>query len=245
MSEKTLKFTAVDGNDFVISQEQPFIITQYSRFLFGQISKQLKLTGNDTVLDFGTGCGIQALTAVRCGAGRVYAADIYEKPLELTRKNAQLCGYGKNILTINVHDKNLESVIRKPFDYIISNPASLPVPNRLAKTLAKTFSAGEDGMDMINDLIGVASRHLSVDGTMLFINTSLVCLRRTLALLRASGFSAGIIAIKELAFRPFYSDFISHWEGLRSKGDSFWLMKNNKNYEILYLIKAKRVLHGK
>jgi SAM-dependent methyltransferase len=88
------------------------------------LSGLLLATPVDTVLDLGTGCGIQALHASRW-AQRVVATDISARALEYTRFNAALNG----VDNIEVRLGSLfEPVAGERFDRIVSNPPFVITP---------------------------------------------------------------------------------------------------------------------
>jgi methylase of polypeptide subunit release factors len=78
----------------------------------------------DSVLDLGTGCGIQAMHASR-HAARVVATDISSRAIALARFNAELNEIG----TIEFRQGNLfEPVEGELFDQIVSNPPFVITP---------------------------------------------------------------------------------------------------------------------
>jgi tRNA1(Val) A37 N6-methylase TrmN6 len=220
----------------VLEEEKPFLVTPYSLFLAEHFLQHVQITAESRLLDFGTGCGIQAITAALCGAGQVYGVDIHQQALELTRRNMHRNAVAHQVCTINNHSKGWESALGRKVDYIISNPASLPAPN----TLEATFWAGLKGQAMIEELVQVAGRVLVPYGVLFFVHTSLVCLRDTLTLLQQMHFTVGIVAIKKLQFRDFYTPLLPYWQELRARGEAFWLEEEGRCYELLYCIKAEK-----
>ncbi|MDL2269404.1 50S ribosomal protein L11 methyltransferase [Desulfosarcina sp. OttesenSCG-928-A07] len=217
-----------------LEEDEIFRVTPYSLFLAEYIPKCLDLTDKTRVLDFGTGCGIQALTAARCGAGQVYGVDIHPQALDLASRN-QRRNSVHQFRTMNNHEPGWEARLEgEQVDYIVSNPASLPAPN----ALDATFWAGLNGHDMIEELIQTASRVLRPSGILLFVHTSLVNLHHTLLLLDAAGFAIKIVAIKKLGFRDFYLPLLPHWEQLRAQCFAYWTQEEGGCFELLYLISA-------
>src|SRR5690606_7683158 len=77
-----------------------------------------------SVLDLGTGCGIQAMHAAR-HADRVVATDISARALEIARLNAELNG----IRNIEFRPGSLfEPVAGERFDRVVSNPPFVITP---------------------------------------------------------------------------------------------------------------------
>lgn len=88
------------------------------------------------VLDIGTGSGLLALFAARCGAV-VTALDINPLAVETTRRNA-----AANDLNITVIESDLFARLQpQPFDIMLINPPYFPAPPRDAA--AHAFFAGE------------------------------------------------------------------------------------------------------
>jgi hypothetical protein len=78
----------------------------------------------DTVLDLGTGCGIQALHAAR-HARRVVATDISRRALDLARLNAAVNGVSNIELRLG---SLFEPVEGETFDRVVSNPPFVITP---------------------------------------------------------------------------------------------------------------------
>ncbi len=74
----------------------------------------------DSFLDVGTGTGILAIVALRCGAGRVVGFDIDPSAVKVARQNLHVNGLGCRLLAANVKDV----VIKKPFDLVAANLVS-------------------------------------------------------------------------------------------------------------------------
>lgn len=220
-----------------IEVQEPFFITPYSCFLAKHIHTYLGKSTPSTLVDFGCGCGIQSLIAAKLGVRKVYGVDIYEEAITLARKNAMTNNISQIKWINSTQNKDWASKFDCNIDFILSNPASLPSPD----TLAATFWAGPDGMDMIRELIELSGKVLRPRGVLLFINTSLVCLRRTMNYLNDTGFDARIVQKEKLKFRDFYKPLIHHWEGLQKRKESFWLEEGEDRYEILNLIKAVKL----
>jgi len=220
---------------FELFEKEPFMVTPYSLFLAENLHQYLNLSSNHTVLDYGAGCGIQSIVASLHGAGHVYGVDIHQTALNLTQRNLEL-NHLNNVTTLNASHSNWLKDIDKQIDYIISNPASLPSPNQISAT----FWAGEKGNMMICSLVKLAEHVLSVSGNLVFIHTSLVCLKETITCLEASGFKYGIVAVKKLLFRDFYAPLMPYWKILKSKGQSYYYKDKEQLYELLYLIQAEK-----
>ena len=114
----------------------------------------------DTVLDLGTGCGIQALHAAR-HAERVVATDISERALELARFNAELNG----VSSIEFRRGSLyEPVAGERFDRVVSNPPFVITPRTDAVPSYEYRDGGLVGDALVASVVSQAAAHLEPGG---------------------------------------------------------------------------------
>jgi methylase of polypeptide subunit release factors len=114
----------------------------------------------DSVLDLGTGCGIQALHAAR-HARRVVATDISARALELASFNAALNG----VSTIKFRSGSLyEPVAGERFDRIVSNPPFVITPRREGVPSYEYRDGGLVGDALVASVLSAAAEHLEPGG---------------------------------------------------------------------------------
>jgi len=114
----------------------------------------------DSVLDLGTGCGIQALHASR-HAKRVVATDISERALHLAALNAALNG----IDSIEFRLGSLyEPVAGERFDHIVSNPPFVITPRVDGVPSYEYRDGGLVGDALVERVIRGADEHLVPGG---------------------------------------------------------------------------------
>jgi len=114
----------------------------------------------DSVLDLGTGCGIQALHASRW-AGRVVATDISERALRFARLNAALNG----IVNIEFRLGSLfEPVAGEHFDRIVSNPPFVITPRTPGVPEYEYRDGGMVGDALVEAVVAGAREHLTPGG---------------------------------------------------------------------------------
>jgi methylase of polypeptide subunit release factors len=114
----------------------------------------------DTVLDLGTGCGIQAMHASR-HASRVIATDISARALELAAFNAELNG----IANIEFrHGSLFEPVAGERFAQIVSNPPFVITPRTDGVPAYEYRDGGMVGDALVASVIRGAAEHLAVGG---------------------------------------------------------------------------------
>jgi SAM-dependent methyltransferase len=114
----------------------------------------------DSVLDLGTGCGIQALHASR-HASRVVATDISQRALDFAQFNATLNG----ISSIEFRLGSLfEPVAGELFDHIVSNPPFVITPRAEGVPAYEYRDGGRVGDALVAEVIAGAAQHLSPGG---------------------------------------------------------------------------------
>lgn len=114
----------------------------------------------ETVLDLGTGCGIQALHASRW-AGRVVATDISERALEFARLNAALNGIDNIEFRLG---SLFEPVRGERFDRIVSNPPFVITPRTQGVPEYEYRDAGMVGDALVQAVVTGAREHLTPGG---------------------------------------------------------------------------------
>jgi methylase of polypeptide subunit release factors len=113
-----------------------------------------------SVLDLGTGCGIQAMHASR-HATRVVATDISERALHFARFNAELNG----ITSIEFRLGSLfEPVAGELFDHIVSNPPFVITPRAEGVPAYEYRDGGLVGDALVAEVIAGAATHLTPGG---------------------------------------------------------------------------------
>ncbi|MFB2554922.1 DUF7059 domain-containing protein [Herbiconiux liangxiaofengii] len=114
----------------------------------------------DSVLDLGTGCGIQALHAAR-HARRVVATDISRRALAIAAFNARLNG----VTSIEFrHGSLFEPVVGERFDRIVSNPPFVITPRREGVPVYEYRDGGLVGDALVASVVRSAGEHLTPGG---------------------------------------------------------------------------------
>ncbi|WP_371741941.1 methyltransferase [Herbiconiux sp. VKM Ac-2851] len=114
----------------------------------------------DSVLDLGTGCGIQALHAAR-HARRVVATDISRRALAIAAFNARLNGIDSIEFR---HGSLFEPVAGERFDRIVSNPPFVITPRQEGVPLYEYRDGGLVGDALVASVIRSAPSHLAPGG---------------------------------------------------------------------------------
>jgi len=131
------------------------------------LAHNLGLLDGESFLDVGTGSGIIALMAASSGASQVLGVDVNPAAVELARKNTS----ENNIKNIEFRISDLFENVSEKFDVIAFNPPYLPVSE--GGELARAWSGGEKGVEVIERFLGEVSSHLSEGGRFLILLSSL------------------------------------------------------------------------
>jgi release factor glutamine methyltransferase len=149
--------------------------------------------GTPRVLDVGTGTGCLAITlALEAPApgAIVMATDISNAALAVARDNAARLG----ATAVEFHHGHLLADVEPPMHLIVSNPPYVPARDRdtLSPDVgrfepAQALFAGDDGLDVIRELVPLAKRALAPDGC-LMMEIGAGQADAVIALIQASGF---------------------------------------------------------
>jgi methylase of polypeptide subunit release factors len=205
--------------------------TPYSLLLAGCIPDLSGLT----VVDLGTGSGILAIVAILRGAKRVYLIDSFDEAIALALENARRNDVGAGLVHLPIGESVIPLSRGERVDYIVSNPAQLPLPHREIEN--SPFYAGPDGRAMIGPLIEEASSKLAPGGVLLMTHNSLANLPKSLARIGDLGMEARILAERTLELRPFIDrDWL---DTLGGSTEGLYFVRNGVAYEKLCVIEAR------
>ncbi|WP_459201594.1 HemK2/MTQ2 family protein methyltransferase [Methanococcus sp. CF] len=145
---------------------------------------------NKTVLDVGTGSGIQAINAVKQGASKVIGIDINPYAVECAKINSELNKIDSKKLFFKTSDlfRNIEG----KFDVILFNAPYLPTSDeeKLEKYLNYAFDGGKDGREVLDKFLDEVSNYLNEKGIVQILQSSLTGGDKTIAKMENLGFVA-------------------------------------------------------
>jgi release factor glutamine methyltransferase len=143
------------------------------------------------VLDLCTGSGVLAVTAGLAGAARVDAVDVSRRAVLCTRLNARLNGVGVRARRGNL----FAPVAGRRFDLIVSNPPYLPGPEEGLPRYgaSRAWEAGPRGRLIIDQICDGATAHLSPNGALLLLHSSVCGVPETLGRLSRHGLDAAVV----------------------------------------------------
>ena len=161
------------------------------------LNEQVKIySKNKSVLDMGSGSGIQAETAIKSEAKSVLATDIDKESLDLINSKSIPCK--KSDLFKNVKSK---------FDLIIFNPPYLPEDEREDEESRKATTGGKNGDEIILKFLEQSKNHLNENGKILLLISSLTPQKRIKILLNKLNFKKKI-----LSRRKIFMEELQVWE---------------------------------
>lgn len=150
-----------------------------------------------TVLDLCCGSGIQGIAASLTGH-HVEAVDSDRRAVVASRRNALLNGV---ILPVR-HGDLFEPVAGRRFDAILANPPYVPSPKGGAFSSYPWSDGGPDGRVVIDRICEQASSHLTRNGALWLVHSSLADVSRTTRELELRGMHVERIAEREEPFGP-------------------------------------------
>lgn len=127
--------------------------------------ESLEVREGERVLEVGCGSGVVSIHCAQNGCV-VTAVDINPRAVDLTRRNAETNGTDIRVSESDVYG-NVEGV----FDTIVFNLPYLPVDEE--GLLAKAWSGGPDGLGPLPRLLEGAPEHLTPDGRVVVVVSSL------------------------------------------------------------------------
>lgn len=159
------------------------------------LSKNVKVKRKASVLDFGTGSGIQGINAAMQGAEKVVSTDINENSLQNAEKNAKALGFGKKF---EFRKGSLFDCLKKgeKFDVIVFNPPYVISEERKYADL----DGGVKGREVLDRFLNGFAVHLKKEGKCFFLQSSLNGEKKTVEILEKLGFEARVVARKRLFF---------------------------------------------
>jgi len=204
----------------VIAEEQP-VLCRFARFGAGE-----------RVLDAGTGSGVLALSAARCGA-LAYGIDIARRAVRCAVLNARRNGLRAHFV---LGDYRASGIRSYRFDTVVFNAPHHPTAPGIK--VAVHANGGEDGLQVFRAFLEAAVQHIAPGGRIVFVQLSpskngepkALCDLRTL-------FPRGV----GIRFARVLATTSRRWflEGLYGDGLSSWIGRQVREYDGLDLVVAE------
>jgi release factor glutamine methyltransferase len=166
--------------------EGDWIPTPHGKCL-SEVLAENNLVEGRAVLELGAGSGNHTILFARQGATHIVATEITESFLETTRQNVEKNAPGASV-TYRVADwLNTEGT----FDVVVSNPPFC-------------VSGKQNRRYYIDSLILDAHKRLNSGGTLIFVQSSMADLAKTLRRLDENGYDARVLGERSGPFRDYY-----------------------------------------
>jgi release factor glutamine methyltransferase len=159
-------------------------------FLFAE---NLPVATGDRVVDMGTGCGILGVIAAT-KADEVVAVDINPYAVRCAKENAELNHVAEKMSFVQ---GDLFSSIRtgERFDLVLFNAPYLPSDDEDEDSwLARSWTGGVSGRNVIDRFISGAPKHLEPNGEILLVQSTLSDVEETLSRFAGSRLRAEVVA---------------------------------------------------
>ena len=195
--------------------------TPHGQFLAKTLAESDLVKGKE-VLELGAGVANHTILLHRKGAKSIVATEITEDQLETTRQNfIKNCGE-KAPLELRVADW-LNT--RGTFDMVVTNPPFCK-------------SGKQNRRYYLDSLILDSHKRLKPEGEILFVQSSMADIPRSLRFMDANGFDARVVATSQGPFRDYYFTDETFMEEIESVENAYEV-RDGVRYETL------AVLHGK
>jgi release factor glutamine methyltransferase len=148
------------------------------------------LAAGRSVLDVCTGSGMLAIAAARAGAREVTAIDISRRAALAARLN----GWANGVRVEALRGDLFSPVAGRRFGLIVSNPPYLPgdISQLPERGLARAWEGGRSGRAFIDRIAGQAAEHLTEDGELLLVYSTVCGEPESLDVLRAGGLEPAV-----------------------------------------------------
>ncbi|MDH3593199.1 MAG: methyltransferase [Planctomycetota bacterium] len=195
--------------------------TPHGRFLVAVLARY-NLVAEKDVLELGAGAANQTIVMVRQGARRVVATEIDEAALATTRANVERNCPGSDVVEYRVADW---LATEGDFDVVVTNPP-----------FAK--SGKRNRRYFIDSLILDAHKRLRPGGDLVFIQSSMADIAKTLRRLAENGYHAGVLAETSGPFRDYYFEDEAFMAEIQHVPDGFQIV-DGTYMEKLFVVRAR------
>lgn len=178
-------------------------------------ARPIRIAPGERVIDIGTGSGLLAIAAAKCGA-KVCATDIDPRAVAAAEHNARLNG-----VRIDVQEGSLFADYTGLFDVILANlPNEIVAPSYhcdLPPEDVRTFAGGEAGNEHILALLDAASAFMAPYSRLYLGVHSLTDYHATLRS-AIRHYSARLLDVEELPAKAFVTENLAFYQALNKEG---------------------------
>ena len=193
-------FTELTFRDIHLSVSSPVYCPAEDSFL---LAKAVQGFAVGSVLDLGTGSGIQAIVAAKKNeVNHVTAVDLNKIALSTAQENAKANHAEKKIAF--VHSNLFENVTGK-FDVIVFNPPYVPVEaDEKLDDESMAWHGGATGRTTLDPFLSTFANYLQPNGTLLLLQSSLNNPEQTITELKKQGFTTEIHSTDSFFFEKIF-----------------------------------------
>ncbi|MFA4855533.1 MAG: HemK2/MTQ2 family protein methyltransferase [archaeon] len=159
------------------------------------LAENVEIAKGCSVLDLGTGSGIQGISAAAKGAAHVVCTDVNENALKNAEENAEKAGFSDRF---EFRQSSLFDCVKQGerFDVIVFNPPYVPSKGKRFVDL----DGGKKGREILDKFLAEFPKHLKKNGACFFLQSSLNGEKETANALEKNGFEARVVARKRVFF---------------------------------------------
>lgn len=187
----------------------------------GEVLATLDFRG-EHVLELGTGCGLHAIVIARQGARRLTVTEVDEAVLANARHNLAKHGVGTPCARVVA---DWTHVAGGPFDSLVTNPPFA----KSGKRYRRYF---------IDTLILDAHKLLRPGGRLVFVQSSMADVPRSIALMEENGMQVQIAGVTDGPFREYYFDDPDYLREMAAIPGSY-SVRDGVHYERLIVFEAR------
>ena len=195
--------------------------TPHGCFLAGVLHENPQIYRGKRVLELGAGLAVHTIILARGGASSVLATEITEELLEATKVNVDLNCKDSNVSYVVADWLNVDGT----FDMVVTNPPFC-------------MSGKRNRRYFIDDLILNTSKRLGSGGELMFVQSSMADIDKTLHRLRENGYEPNILEFDHGPFRDYYYETPGFMEEAAAVPTGFRVV-DGKEWETLFVIHAK------
>ena len=187
----------------------------------GNMLQKLSFHG-EHVLELGTGCGVHAIFLARRGAPRLTLSELDDAVLDNARHNLAKHGVDAEI---DYQVADWTNVSGAPFDALVTNPPFA----KSGKTYRRYF---------IDTLILDAHKLVKPGGRLIFVQSSMADIPRSLRLMQENGMSVRIVGEADGPFRDYYHEDDEFLREMATVPGSYSI-RDGVHYERLAVFEAR------
>ncbi len=176
---------------------------------------------DERVLELGTGCGLHAIVLARRGARELLLTEIDQPTLDNAKHNLDKNGVTADVEYLVADWVHVDS---EPFDTLVANPPF----GKSGKRYRRYF---------IDSLILESHRLVRPGGRLVFVQSSMADIPRTIATLEENGMTVRVVAETDGPFRDYYFEDATYMKEMASIPGAYQI-RDGVHYEQLIVLES-------